>query len=251
MSCGIYKIENLINHKCYIGQSIHIETRWKRHLDCINNYPLYKAIRKYGLENFSFVILEECNKNDLDSKEEYYMKKYNSLIRGYNQVKAGQGGVKLPYSRVLEIIKELKNNKTDSTDTIGKKFGVTGRTVRAINTGESWFDESLSYPIRTQYISEKTNNKGTYQKEHTCIKCGAKIYKGSKYCVKCSHELQYVCEHPSREELKQMIRTVPFVQIAKKYGVSDNAIKKWCISYNLPSKKKDIKAISDEDWLNI
>ena len=39
-----------------------------------------------------------------------------------------------------------------------------------------------------------------------------------------------------------------FVELGKKYGVSDNAVKKWCISYNLPSKKKDINNISDIDW---
>jgi len=48
-----------------------------------------------------------------------------------------------------------------------------------------------------------------------------------------------------------MIRTTPFLQIGKKYNVSDNAVRKWCINYGLPSKKSDIKNISDEDWVNI
>ena len=59
MSTGIYKITNLLNGKCYIGQSINIQKRWTNHKtsyknpnkDCYN-YPLYKAFRKYGLENF-------------------------------------------------------------------------------------------------------------------------------------------------------------------------------------------------------
>ena len=55
----------------------------------------------------------------------------------------------------------------------------------------------------------------------------------------------------SRDELKKLIRILPFTQIGKKFGVSDNAIRKWCDYYNLPRRVKDIKAISDEDWNNI
>jgi hypothetical protein len=51
--------------------------------------------------------------------------------------------------------------------------------------------------------------------------------------------------------LKDLIRSTPFTQIGKKYGLTDNGIKKWCISYNLPSKKKDINKYTDEEWANI
>ena len=64
---GIYKIENKLSGKAYIGQSINIEARWKRHIldsshHLINEQSavIHKAINKYGLENFSFVVLEEC-----------------------------------------------------------------------------------------------------------------------------------------------------------------------------------------------
>lgn len=52
----------------------------------------------------------------------------------------------------------------------------------------------------------------------------------------------------SREELKKLIRTTSFTQIGKQFGVSDNAIRKWCDKYNLPRKVSDIKKISDKDW---
>ena len=55
----------------------------------------------------------------------------------------------------------------------------------------------------------------------------------------------------SREELKKLIREESFVAIGKNFGVSDNAIRKWCINYNLPTRKKDIKSYSDEEWINI
>lgn len=56
---------------------------------------------------------------------------------------------------------------------------------------------------------------------------------------------------PSREELKFLIRNYPFLQIGKKYGVSDNAIRKWCIKYHLPNKVSQISLISDKDWEHI
>ena len=57
-----------------------------------------------------------------------------------------------------------------------------------------------------------------------------------------------VTERPEREVLKEMIRNKPFIQIGNEYGVSDNAVRKWCLQYNLPSKKKDIKVLSEEEW---
>lgn len=48
-----------------------------------------------------------------------------------------------------------------------------------------------------------------------------------------------------------MIRTIPFVKIAERYGVSDKSIVKWCKAENLPSKKKDINSFSDSEWEKI
>ena len=73
MIIGIYKIENLINHKCYIGQSIDVHRRWTDHkrlykveTDAGYKYPIYRAFRKYGIENFSFELLEECLASELN-----------------------------------------------------------------------------------------------------------------------------------------------------------------------------------------
>ena len=73
---GIYKITNLINNKTYIGQSNCIERRFAQHkspYEQNRNYEksLYKAIKKYGINNFSFDIIEECPEEDLNNRELY------------------------------------------------------------------------------------------------------------------------------------------------------------------------------------
>lgn len=94
---GIYKITNTINGKMYIGQAIDIEKRWKEHeySSKNGNQIIYRAIRKYGLDRFSFDIVEECAKEDLDRLEILYIKKLNSFFKwdngGYNMTLGGGG----------------------------------------------------------------------------------------------------------------------------------------------------------------
>lgn len=88
-------------------------------------------------------------------------------------------------------------------------------------------------------------------KVYYCKNCGKEIYKGSTLCIECAHLEQRKCERPNRIELKKLIRTMPFTQIGQKYGVSDNAIKKWCDSVKLPRTKKEINSYSDDEWEQI
>lgn len=81
------------------------------------------------------------------------------------------------------------------------------------------------------------------EKKFYCSECGKEITRDSQsgLCVSCMNIATRVVERPSRQELKQLIREMPFTQIGKKFGVSDNTIRKWCISANLPSRAKEIK----------
>lgn len=100
---GIYKWENKINHKCYIGQSINLGSRLRHHFYNIKykryNNPLYRAIDKYGIDNFDITVLEivensDTTKSDLDVLEVLYIETYNSYGKtGYNQTKGGDGGI--------------------------------------------------------------------------------------------------------------------------------------------------------------
>lgn len=88
-------------------------------------------------------------------------------------------------------------------------------------------------------------------KIYYCKECGIEVSRGNDTCPACASKLKRKVERPNREELKRLIRTVSFTNIAKMYGVTDNAIRKWCDNYNLPRKVSDIKQYSDEEWQNI
>lgn len=100
--CGIYKITNKINGKIYIGQSIDIYKRWaKEKKGYVNDY-LKNAFLRYGLENFTFEIIEECSIEELDEKEIYYISFYKSNEHdfGYNLTRGGKAfKEKVPWNK--------------------------------------------------------------------------------------------------------------------------------------------------------
>lgn len=87
----IYRITNKVNGKSYIGQTRNtVEFRWRQHINAKDNKYFHKAIKKYGVENFKLETLECCNVEDLDSREIYYIAKYNTFgENGYNLTKGG------------------------------------------------------------------------------------------------------------------------------------------------------------------
>lgn len=243
---GIYKITNLINGKCYIGQSRDIKRRFSRHKSHSkqnSHYPLYRAFNKYGIENFSFEIIEECLIDELDAKEIYWIDFYNSCCNGYNQTAGGQGSsngtVKLSQEDVIVIYDLLLNSDVLQKD-IAQQFNVGEDTISEINNGKTRIQKGYTFPLRN------------YRKERNyCIDCGKEIYPTATRCVECAHKLQRKAERPSREELKNLIRTMPFTQIGKQFGVSDNTIRKWCDAENLPRKSSIIKKYTDKEWQSI
>ena len=86
----IYKATNKINGKVYIGQTIRgLHERKRKH--CYSKHKTYfhNAIKKYGKDNFEWEILEKCSQSSLNQKEIYYIKKYNSVEKGYNLMAGG------------------------------------------------------------------------------------------------------------------------------------------------------------------
>ena len=88
-NAGIYKIENLINGKIYIGSSVDLKNRWRQHLqyfvnDKHGNRYLQRAWNKYGAENFRFSVIELCEKDMLLVREQYFIDIFDACQSGYN-----------------------------------------------------------------------------------------------------------------------------------------------------------------------
>lgn len=83
-----------------------------------------------------------------------------------------------------------------------------------------------------------------------CPICGGTKASNAHECAKCTPAQKRHFE-VNRDELKEMIYTLPFTQIGKNFGVSDNAIRKRCKLFGLPTKKSEIKQYSKEEWNKI
>lgn len=254
MTVGIYQIANLINGKLYIGQSNQIEKRWANHKIAAFNindkgyhYPLYRAFRKYGIENFSFTILEQRSLEELNEKEQYWIELKKPE---YNQTAGGQvpGNTKLTLQQVREIQQALQFDINVSHTELAHQYNVLIDTIRDINLGKTWNDNNLVYPL---HISKYDHYQ--YEKpKNYCVVCGLEISQGCRTCVKhIDKSARRKVIRPSREELKNLIRNKSFLAIARENfdnQVTDNAIRKWCDSYKLPRTKREINSYSKEKW---
>lgn len=124
--------------------------------------------------------------------------------------------------------------------------GIHAGLISIPDNYEHFYDDAIAKELLIELDMVKHGQK------HYCKRCG-KLISSNKadYCIDCGHLIQRHVDRPSREELKDLIRTTPFTQIATKYGVSDNTIRKWCDSYKLPRRVSDIKNISDQEWEKI
>lgn len=105
---GIYKIENIVNGRVYIGQSVDIEKRWRSHTKELRkgthaNVLLQDDWLIYGEEHFTFEVIKKCRSIKLNEFEKYYIKHYNAFDNGYNQT-VGNG-------RTLIDKREIDNSK--------------------------------------------------------------------------------------------------------------------------------------------
>ena len=131
----IYKITNTINGKSYIGQTIqNVKERFYQHCatkcsKAVSNMAIHRAIKKYGKSNFTVEVIEEIDSTNLNDRERYWIKYYNSYNNGYNSTKGGQDGCK-PFKDldVESIIKEYNTGK--SLRTLGTIFKVDKQTIK-------------------------------------------------------------------------------------------------------------------------
>lgn len=113
----IYKITNIVNNKSYIGKTQKtITQRWKEHCqECYrlqeNHRPLYAAMNKHGIENFSIETLEECPLEILNEREKYWIEYFGSFKYGYNATIGGDGKQYADYELIIQLYNSGKTNK--------------------------------------------------------------------------------------------------------------------------------------------
>lgn len=88
--CGIYKITEIGTEKCYIGQSVNVAERFRQHIKCGTGADigaqnkLYAAMLEKGVENFTFELVEECDRAKLTEREDYWQEFYQAIQYGYS-----------------------------------------------------------------------------------------------------------------------------------------------------------------------
>ena len=93
--CGIYKITNIENKKCYIGKSLNVKKRLQDHVKgalgirTISDQKIHREMAREGIWNFRFELLCECEKEELSEKEKYYISYFDSQKYGYNVASGG------------------------------------------------------------------------------------------------------------------------------------------------------------------
>lgn len=172
---GVYCIENKINSKKYIGQSNDIYARWYNHRYCLKNNRhannhLQKSWNKYGEDNFVFSILELCNEDIIDEREQYYIKILTTTVdkNGYN---LDSGGNK---------------NKHHSEETKVKiKKAITGKvrseeTKRKISINKIGILKGKNHP---QFGKKLSKEHAELLRQYTKSRYGNKCYQAKKSFV--------------------------------------------------------------------
>lgn len=187
MICGIYKYQNKINGKIYIGQSVDIEARYRGHKsasfnpkDKDYNMVIHQAIRKYGLENFDFQIIEKCPQGLLNEREVYWIKYYNSYHKGYNATEGGDES-HIHLGKPIELF-DMKGNYVTEYPNIteaAKAIGVSRNTLYGIIQGERLSAKGYQFRLKgdTTPVQEYKNRQGGKKSVYQCAKTSGSIIK--------------------------------------------------------------------------
>lgn len=174
----IYKVTNKINNKVYIGQTKNWKERFAQHKNLgygnDENKLLYKAIEKYGIDNFQFEVIEGPIEN-YNEREQYWIAYYHSYIKdseygdskGYNMTLGGDTppvriGIDSPFLKhnINDQIKvkELLNETNLTLKEISEQTGYDVSAIKRINYGIIWHDNNLEYPIRKPELTKQEAN---------------------------------------------------------------------------------------------
>lgn len=127
----IYQITNDINDKVYVGKTEgSLEQRFREHCkdsqaERCENRPLYRAMRKYGIEHFSISLIEQTEHPE--EREIFWIEQLNTYHNGYNATLGGDGKRYLDYDKIVDRYLVLQNQKE-----VAKEMGIDEGSVRKV-----------------------------------------------------------------------------------------------------------------------
>ena len=199
---GIYCIENLVDHKRYIGQSIDIIERWKHHIKDLkrgnhHNIDLRESWIKYGNDNFNFYILKTCKPTELDFYEQYYIKLYNTTDskNGYNLVSGGKSGFEIS-EITKERLKESRKGKLH-TEECKRKMSEMRKGEKNAFYGKHHTEEAKEKMRKNHYDTSGENNPRFNPEPVICTTTGkiySSAYAASKELGLYSSSIRKCCE---------------------------------------------------------
>jgi group I intron endonuclease len=207
---SIYIIRNKTNSKLYVGQTNNMKRRQGRHkyeaFTKLNNKPIYRSIRKYGLDNFEFIEIEQHTKETIDEAEQFWVQFFRSNKKefGYNLTGGGQLATK------TVVIKPRTPSMLGKHHSEETKQSMSEQRQGA---GNSFFGKQHSQQSK-QLMSQNPNRK-FFGADNPFY--GKKILGSANSFAKLTDEIVLQARKLHREGMT-------FVQLSKMLNVSESAI---------------------------
>lgn len=194
----IYKVKCKINGKCYIGQTtLSIEKRKKQHtyyaLNNIVNTHFYNALKKYGLENFKWNIIEDnILESKLNEKEIYYINNQNTFLNGYNMTEGGS---------ISPMRYKKTRKKISGENHWTKRLSITEETKQKISKSikNLWKNDEYrkEMTMKTKMAMMNPNIREKLRKANT----GKKLSEETRKRMSKSKSKEYIIYSPENKEL--------------------------------------------------
>lgn len=180
----IYKIYNDVNSNVYIGQTIKtIEERFSEHIYKSHSEkthpPLHQAFIDLGEDKFHIELIEECSEDNLDEREKYWIKYYNSYQNGYNATIGGSGVIGVYKYKPVDMF-DLKGNFEQHFESIKAACDFLGKPKAKTHISKVCHGERVTAYQHIWKFSEENIEHQTF-----CEICGKAITKNHKYCLYC------------------------------------------------------------------